>query len=91
MHLSICAQSCSCEILHCHGADDCLSYKLADMSFFYHLQPSMPGQSPSLSKKSEAPLELTPLEKMLQNAGPIGSDGRDKFFGMENVQTFKTS
>ncbi len=28
---------------------------------------------------------MTPLEKMLQNAGAIRPDGSDKFFGMENV------
>ena len=31
-------------------------------------------------------MELTPLEKMLLNAGPIRPDGSDKFFGMENVR-----
>ncbi|TGJ80389.1 hypothetical protein E0Z10_g8377 [Xylaria hypoxylon] len=36
-------------------------------------------------KKKEEPLpEMTPLEKMLQNAGTIRPDGSDKFFGMEN-------
>ena len=29
--------------------------------------------------------EVTPLEKMLQNAGPLRQDGSDKFFGFENV------
>ncbi|EDN94140.1 hypothetical protein SS1G_10009 [Sclerotinia sclerotiorum 1980 UF-70] len=29
--------------------------------------------------------EITPLVKMLQNAGPIRPDGSDKFFGLENV------
>lgn len=38
------------------------------------------------SKKDEPPQELTPLEKMLQNAGPVRSDGSDKFFGLENVR-----
>ncbi|KAL3419031.1 ubiquitin carboxyl-terminal hydrolase creB [Phlyctema vagabunda] len=28
--------------------------------------------------------EITPLVKMLQNAGPVRPDGSDKFFGMEN-------
>jgi ubiquitin carboxyl-terminal hydrolase 9/13 len=36
-------------------------------------------------KKEEPVLELTPLEKMLQNAGPVRKDGSDKFFGLENV------
>lgn len=35
-------------------------------------------------EKEEPPLELTPLEKMLQNAGPVREDGSDKFFGLEN-------
>lgn len=38
------------------------------------------------SKKDEPPQELTPLEKMLQNAGPLRADGSDKFFGLENVR-----
>ncbi|KAI9802185.1 MAG: hypothetical protein M1825_002905 [Sarcosagium campestre] len=29
----------------------------------------------------------TPLEKLLENAGPIKSDGSDKFYGMENFGT----
>ncbi|KAJ2991026.1 hypothetical protein NUW58_g2673 [Xylaria curta] len=37
-----------------------------------------------LKKKEEPPPELTPLEKLLQNAGAIRPDGSDKFFGMEN-------
>lgn len=36
------------------------------------------------SKKDEPPQELTPLEKLLQNAGPLREDGSDKFFGLEN-------
>ncbi|KAI1642435.1 cysteine proteinase [Daldinia loculata] len=35
-------------------------------------------------KKEETPLEVTPLERMLQNAGAPRQDGSDKFFGMEN-------
>ncbi|KAI1394255.1 cysteine proteinase [Hypoxylon trugodes] len=35
-------------------------------------------------KKEEALPEVTPLEKMLQNAGALRQDGSDKFFGMEN-------
>lgn len=31
-------------------------------------------------------MEITPLEKMLQNAGPVRADGTDKFFGLENVR-----
>nr|UWK20429.1 ubiquitin thiolesterase [Trichoderma rubi] len=35
-------------------------------------------------KKDEVAPELTPLEKMLQNAGPLREDSTDKFFGFEN-------
>ncbi|KAI0842947.1 cysteine proteinase [Hypoxylon sp. FL0890] len=35
-------------------------------------------------KKEETAPEVTPLEKMLQNAGALRQDGSDKFFGMEN-------
>ncbi|ROT35287.1 cysteine proteinase [Sodiomyces alkalinus F11] len=35
-------------------------------------------------EKEELPPELTPLEKMLQNAGPLRDDGTDRFFGLEN-------
>jgi len=44
-----------------------------------------PGLNTSVNKKPEGVPEPTPLEKMLKNAGPIRPDGRDKFFGMENV------
>lgn len=37
------------------------------------------------SKKDDPPQESTPLEKLLQNAGPLREDGSDKFFGLENV------
>lgn len=43
------------------------------------------GASPKNKKEEPAP-ELTPLEKLLQNAGPIREDGSDKFFGLENVR-----
>lgn len=35
-------------------------------------------------KKDEVPLEVTPLEKMLQNVGPLREDGSDRFYGFEN-------
>ncbi|KAM7224564.1 c29a97b9-1f7f-4f6a-91d9-6aabf74b05ed [Rhypophila decipiens] len=35
-------------------------------------------------KKEEPSAELTPLEKLLQGAGPVREDGSDKFFGLEN-------
>lgn len=43
------------------------------------------GSKDVQKKKEEPPPELTPLEKMLQNAGPVRSDGSDKYFGLENV------
>ncbi|EHK26368.1 uncharacterized protein TRIVIDRAFT_35696 [Trichoderma virens Gv29-8] len=36
-------------------------------------------------KKDEIAPELTPLEKMLQNAGPLREEAADKFFGFENA------
>ncbi|KFY40823.1 hypothetical protein V494_03298 [Pseudogymnoascus sp. VKM F-4513 (FW-928)] len=43
------------------------------------------GSGPSTPGPAKEPVvELTPLEKMLLNAGPIRPDGSDKFFGMEN-------
>lgn len=41
------------------------------------------GSSPT-KKDPNAPLP-TPLEKLLLEAGPIRTDGSDKFFGFENV------
>ncbi|OBS27326.1 hypothetical protein FPOA_01269 [Fusarium poae] len=39
----------------------------------------------AVAKKKEEPvLDLTPLEKMLQNAGSLRDDGTDRFFGLEN-------
>ena len=37
-----------------------------------------------IKKDPNAP-EVTPLEKLLLNAGPLRGDGSDKFFGFENV------
>ena len=39
----------------------------------------------SKNKKDEPAVELTPLERVLQNAGPLRGDGSDKYFGLENV------
>lgn len=39
----------------------------------------------SKNKKDEPAVELTPLERILQNAGPLREDGSDKYFGLENV------
>ncbi|KAK4181308.1 hypothetical protein QBC36DRAFT_107332 [Triangularia setosa] len=35
-------------------------------------------------EKDDSALDLTPVEKLLQNAGAIRADGSDKFFGLEN-------
>ncbi|KAM0197978.1 hypothetical protein ACHAPI_004306 [Fusarium lateritium] len=44
-----------------------------------------PNKQDAIAKKKEEPvLDLTPLEKMLQNAGPLRDDGADRFFGLEN-------
>jgi ubiquitin carboxyl-terminal hydrolase 9/13 len=45
-----------------------------------------PSTGASPAKKDAGAQQLTPLEKMLLNAGPVRSDGSDKFFGMENVR-----
>ncbi|KAH8675549.1 hypothetical protein BX600DRAFT_452950 [Xylariales sp. PMI_506] len=42
------------------------------------------GVKDAHKKKEEPPPEITPLEKMLQVAGPLREDGSDKFFGLEN-------
>ncbi|KAJ4290657.1 hypothetical protein N0V88_006404 [Collariella sp. IMI 366227] len=43
------------------------------------------------SKKDEPPLDLTPVEKLLHNAGPVREDGSDKFFGLENHRSYCNS
>ncbi|CAG2001547.1 unnamed protein product, partial [Fusarium graminearum] len=44
-----------------------------------------PSKQDAVAKKKEEPvLDLTPLEKMLQNAGSLRDDGTDRFFGLEN-------
>jgi ubiquitin carboxyl-terminal hydrolase 9/13 len=58
-------------------------------SFFGRLKSGAPPLSPAtgsipVKKDPNAP-EVTPLEKLLLNAGPLRSDGSDKFFGFENV------
>ncbi|CAK7201069.1 hypothetical protein SEUCBS139899_003770 [Sporothrix eucalyptigena] len=58
-------------------------------NFFGKLKPSAAAANAANNlsqnkKKDEPPLEVTPLEKMLVNAGPIRDDGTDKFFGLEN-------
>lgn len=44
------------------------------------------GNASPKNKRDEPAPELTPLDKMLQNAGAIRQDGSDKFFGLENVR-----
>ncbi|KAJ6445671.1 ubiquitin carboxyl-terminal hydrolase 12 [Purpureocillium lavendulum] len=45
---------------------------------------TQPTKDALQKKKDEIVLEVTPLEKMLQNAGPLREDGSDRFFGFEN-------
>ncbi|POR36691.1 Putative ubiquitin carboxyl-terminal hydrolase creB [Tolypocladium paradoxum] len=45
---------------------------------------NQPAKDAQLKKKDDVVLEVTPLEKMLQNAGPLREDGSDRFFGFEN-------
>ncbi|KAK5940584.1 hypothetical protein PMZ80_007001 [Knufia obscura] len=40
--------------------------------------------SPAKNKPDPNATQPTPLERMLQNAGPLRHDGSDKFYGMEN-------
>ena len=42
------------------------------------------------NKKDEPAPELTPLDKLLVNAGAVRGDGSDKFFGLENVREAPT-
>ncbi|KAL9006190.1 MAG: hypothetical protein Q9188_001069 [Gyalolechia gomerana] len=51
---------------------------------FKRKQASSPSVGSSASKKDPNGPPLTPLEKHLLDAGPVRSDGSDKFFGMEN-------
>ncbi|PNY29332.1 ubiquitin carboxyl-terminal hydrolase creB [Tolypocladium capitatum] len=45
---------------------------------------NQPPKDAQVKKKDDIVLEATPLEKMLQNAGPLREDGSDRFFGFEN-------
>jgi len=47
--------------------------------------PTGPAAGSAPVKKDPNALDPTPLEKLLANAGPLRSDGSDKFFGFENV------
>ncbi|KAL1603773.1 hypothetical protein SLS60_005363 [Paraconiothyrium brasiliense] len=57
-------------------------------SFFGRLKagtgPASPASSAPPAKKDPNAPQLTPLEKLLQDAGPVRADGSDKFFGFEN-------
>lgn len=57
-------------------------------SFFGRLKagtaPTSPAAGSTPVKKDPNAPELTPLEKLLANAGPLRNDGSDKFFGFEN-------
>ncbi|KAG6016816.1 hypothetical protein E4U43_003060 [Claviceps pusilla] len=46
--------------------------------------PNQTSKDAQAKRKDEAIFEITPLEKMLQNAGPLREDGSDRFFGFEN-------
>ncbi|KAF2736661.1 cysteine proteinase [Polyplosphaeria fusca] len=57
-------------------------------SFFSKFKPGTSPASPASSslpaKKDPNAPQPTPLEKLLQDAGPLRADGTDKFFGFEN-------
>ncbi|KAG5939490.1 hypothetical protein E4U53_007791 [Claviceps sorghi] len=46
--------------------------------------PNQTSKDAQAKKKDEVVFEITPLEKMLQHAGPLREDGSDRFFGFEN-------
>ncbi|KAF1840589.1 cysteine proteinase [Cucurbitaria berberidis CBS 394.84] len=60
-------------------------------SFFSRIKsnaaPASPAPGTAPVKKDPNAPEPTPLEKLLVNAGPLRSDGSDKFFGFENMHT----
>ncbi|KAJ5482799.1 ubiquitin carboxyl-terminal hydrolase creB [Penicillium diatomitis] len=45
--------------------------------------PTNPSPAPAPKKDAQTP-QISPLEKRLQDMGPLRGDGSDKFFGMEN-------
>ncbi|KAG6290801.1 hypothetical protein E4U46_001549 [Claviceps purpurea] len=46
--------------------------------------PNQTSKDAQAKKKDEPVFEITPLEKMLQNAGPLPEDGSDRYYGFEN-------
>lgn len=57
------------------------------LAFGSQATTTTPSKQDVVAKKKEEPvLDLTPLEKMLQNAAPLRDDGVDRFFGLENVR-----
>ncbi|PHH80779.1 hypothetical protein CDD83_3671 [Cordyceps sp. RAO-2017] len=46
--------------------------------------PNPSSRDAQPKKKDETVVDATPLERMLQNAGPLRQDGSDRFFGFEN-------
>lgn len=61
-----------------------LTWDYSLMGNFYKQTSNLNAGSSPAKKDPNQPLP-TPLEKLLQDAGPVRSDGSDKFFGMENV------
>jgi len=61
------------------------SHSTADKCLHAQATTTQPAKDALQKKKDEIVLEVTPLEKMLQNAGPLREDGSDRFFGFENV------
>lgn len=58
-------------------------YPATDCLFSQNAPSPAVGTTP-IKRDPNAPIP-TPLERMLKHAGPLRSDGSDKFFGMENV------
>lgn len=56
-----------------------------DTDGFLAQAPTNPSPAPPPKKDPQMP-QVSPLEKRLQDMGPIRGDGSDKFFGMENVR-----
>ncbi|KYK56017.1 ubiquitin hydrolase CreB [Drechmeria coniospora] len=56
-------------------------HKIKSASSATTASPSKDGYQ---KKKDDDVAEATPLERMLQNAGPLREDGSDRFFGFEN-------